>query len=204
MTLTLPRFTADLRPGALPTGAVEGLYVHVPFCFHKCHYCDFYSITRQTPDRMERFVDRILIEAGQWNTASGPVVQPRTVFFGGGTPSLLPIEAMRRLIKGLRERFDFSELTEWTIECNPATVDLAYCQTLRESGIDRLSFGAQSFHRPDLVALERHHDPDDVPRSLESARKAGFSRLNLDLIFAIPGQTLDSWSRTLETAIALN
>src|SRR5215203_3833425 len=84
----------------LPAAEVPGLYVHVPFCFHKCHYCDFYSITRQTPERMTRFVDLILREADGWLDARrGPTVLPRTVFFGGGTPSLLPLEQMRRLLR---------------------------------------------------------------------------------------------------------
>src|SRR2546430_8221702 len=88
----------------LPRTDVPGLYVHIPFCFHKCHYCDFYSITRQTPERMTRFVDLILREADLWRGRC----RPETIFFGGGTPSLLPLEQMRRLIIGLRERFDLS------------------------------------------------------------------------------------------------
>jgi oxygen-independent coproporphyrinogen III oxidase len=199
----LPLLVTPL-PTLLPAVAVDALYVHVPFCFHKCHYCDFYSITRQTPDRMERFVDRILREADQWTNAQrGPIIRPQTIFFGGGTPSLLPLEQMRRMVVGLRDRFDFSQVNEWTVECNPATVTLEYCQMLREVGVDRLSFGAQSFQPAELAILERHHDPDDVPRSVDIARSAGFSRLNLDLIFAIPGQNRASWSASLEAALAL-
>src|SRR5476649_2148964 len=90
---------AALTPDRLPAADVPGLYVHIPFCFHKCHYCDFYSITRQDPNRMSRFVDRLLLEADLW-AHTPPVLQPRTVFFGGGTPSLLPLNDMRRLILG--------------------------------------------------------------------------------------------------------
>src|SRR3954471_16113602 len=235
INLGLPR--AAIHPRDLPRATIPGLYVHVPFCFHKCHYCDFYSITRQTPERMTRFVDLLLEDARMWTTPDAPVVRPRTIFYGGGTPSLLPIEQMRRLIAGLRERFDFSELNEWTGEINPATASLEYCQMLRESGVNRLSFGAQSFDREELKTLERHHDPDDVPRSVQLARAAGFSRLNVDLIYAIPahsekgghsslsesarktaafasqkagvtpffsiGQSLESWGRSLDAAIAL-
>jgi oxygen-independent coproporphyrinogen-3 oxidase len=125
------------------------------------------------------------------------------VFFGGGTPSLLPLAAMRRLIRGLRERLDLAAVEEWTVECNPATISAEYCDKLREAGVDRLSFGAQSFNRAELATLERHHDPQDVPRSLDLAKSAGFSRLNLDLIYAIPGQTLAEWSSNLEKALAL-
>jgi oxygen-independent coproporphyrinogen-3 oxidase len=202
MELLLANPTHRLDPADVPRAWAPGLYVHVPFCFHKCHYCDFYSITRQTPQRMSRYVDLVLAEADQWTTS--PVsVRPRTVFFGGGTPSLLPLDEMRRLIKGLRQRFDFDDLDEWTVEVNPATAELDYCQMLREAGVDRLSFGAQSFDPVELKLLERHHDPADVPRSVEIARRAGFQRINLDLIYAIPGQDLASWSRSLDATIAL-
>ena len=193
----------DITPSRLPDVAIEGLYVHIPFCFHKCHYCDFYSITRQSPERMARYVDLLLAEATLWTTGSGPSVRPITVFFGGGTPTLLPIDEMRRLIGGLRERFDFGTVSEFTVEANPATVSLEYCSMLRELGVDRLSFGAQSFDRQELHTLERHHDPDDVQRSLGIARAAGFARLNVDLIYAIPGQSMESWAASLEQARAL-
>src|SRR5689334_16512458 len=103
--MELVQSSVTLRAGEMRGGAAPGLYVHVPFCFHKCHYCDFYSITRQTPERMKLFVDLILAEAEQWGR-SKVRVEPKTVFFGGGTPSLLPLEEMRRLVRGLRERFD--------------------------------------------------------------------------------------------------
>jgi oxygen-independent coproporphyrinogen-3 oxidase len=204
MPTLLAPFSADLRPQLLPAGDVEALYVHVPFCFHKCHYCDFYSITRQSPQRMTRYVDLVLREADRWTEdAEGPTARPRTIFFGGGTPTLLPVAQMRRLILGLRERFDFSAASEFTVEANPATLSDEFAAMLREVGVDRLSFGAQSFDRDELKTLERHHDPDEVPRSLQIARGAGFARLNLDLIFAIPGQTLERWADNLERAIAL-
>jgi oxygen-independent coproporphyrinogen-3 oxidase len=190
--------------GALPAGPIEGLYVHVPFCFHKCHYCDFYSITRQTPERMNRFVDLLLAEAGQWEK-SRPVdlLRPRTIFFGGGTPSLLPLESMDRLLGDLPRWFDLSQVDEWTVEVNPATASLDYCRMLKERGVTRLSLGAQSFNPSELATLERHHDPDDVPRSIDLARRAGFDRLNVDLIYAVPGQSVASWAASLESALEL-
>jgi oxygen-independent coproporphyrinogen-3 oxidase len=195
--------TPPLTPAALADVSVPGLYLHVPFCFHKCHYCDFYSITRQGEQRMTRFVELLLREAELWTANPGPRVQPKTIFFGGGTPSLLPLDQMKRLINGLRQRFDLSAAEEWTVEANPATVSLEYCAMLREAGVDRISFGAQSFNRGDLATLERHHDPADVPRSIELARAAGFERVNVDLIYGIPGQDLASWRESLEAAIAL-
>jgi len=195
---------APALPPRLAGVDVPGLYVHVPFCFHKCHYCDFYSITRQTPQRMKRFVDLLLAEAAGWSAeARGPRLRPTSIFIGGGTPSLLPIEQMSRLLSGLRQCFDLSAVEEWTVECNPATVTLDYCRMVRGMGVDRLSFGAQSFVPAELRMLERHHEPQDVPRSLEVARQAGFTRLNLDLIFAIPGQDMASWRQSLHHAVSL-
>ena len=206
MSVALPLIVAERR-GAnlrmLPAGVIDALYVHVPFCFHKCHYCDFYSITRQTPQRMAAFVDRLFREADLWLDADHLAIRPRTIFFGGGTPSLLPIDQMNRLLAGLAARFDLSAVDEWTVEVNPATADADYLAMLRANGVDRLSFGAQSFDRRELALLERHHDPDDVARSVDLARSAGFERINLDLIFAVAGQTMESWSRSLEAAIAL-
>jgi oxygen-independent coproporphyrinogen-3 oxidase len=188
----------------LPRAQVAGLYVHIPFCFHKCGYCDFYSITRQSAQRMERFVDLLLREAEGWARWNGDeLLRPGTVFFGGGTPSLLPLDSMRRLILGLKERMDFSGCVEWTVEVNPATVSEDYCRMLRECGVSRLSMGAQSFDRAELKLLERHHEPEDVGRSLQMARGAGFERINVDLIYAIPGQSVDGWMRNLEKAIEL-
>jgi oxygen-independent coproporphyrinogen-3 oxidase len=194
--------TESLNPSSLPAAQITGLYVHIPFCFHKCHYCDFYSITRQTPDRMSRFVDLILREADFWTDAP-QTLRPRTVFFGGGTPTLLPAPEMRRLIDGLRERFDFANLIEWTVEANPATVTREYADTLAAAGIDRISMGAQSFNPAELAVLERNHNPDDVPQSLVIIKSSGIARLNLDLIYAIPGQNMKSWLESLERAIAL-
>jgi len=186
----------------LPAGySCPALYVHVPFCFHKCHYCDFYSITRQTPERMEKYVELVLREADHWRT-SRFALRPRTIFVGGGTPTLLPREQMRRLIVGLQARFDFAGCDEFTIEANPATVDADYCRMLKSLGVNRLSLGAQSFNPAELAILERHHQPVQVEESLHLARSAAFARINFDLIFGIPGQTMASWQNSLQRAIA--
>lgn len=194
---------AALNPRALPSVEVSSLYLHIPFCFHKCHYCDFYSITRQTPDRMARFVDLILRELDGWLEARQQAIRPRTIFFGGGTPSLLPIGSMRQLLTGLATRLDLSGLCEWTVEVNPATADLAYLQMMRGLGVNRISSGAQSFVPAELATLERHHAPPDVERSVALCREAGYRSINIDLIYAIPGQTLESWELSLRRAIEL-
>lgn len=192
-----------LDRAALPAIQPAGLYVHVPFCFHKCHYCDFYSITRQTHQRMARFVDLLLAEASLWRD-SPLALRPQTLFFGGGTPSLLPRDEMARLIEGLHQRFDLCAVREWTVEVNPATADLEYLRMMRSRGVDRLSFGAQSFEPSELRTLERHHDSADVARAVSLAREAGFERLSLDLIYAIPGQSIQSWRGSLVQALALS
>jgi oxygen-independent coproporphyrinogen III oxidase len=200
----LALFSTELDPLQLPAIEVEGLYIHVPFCVHKCHYCDFYSIAHQSAQRMSRFVDLVLREAELWAGLSrGPKIRPRTVFFGGGTPSLLPIEEMEKLLAGLRKTFDFSVCNEWTLEANPSTIGADYCRMLREHGVDRISFGAQSFDRAELSILERHHDPEDVPKSVQWAREGGIRRLNVDLIYALPGQNMERWMRSLKRAIEL-
>ncbi len=191
-----------LDPQALAPAEVDGLYVHIPFCFHKCHYCDFYSITRQTPERMDRFVELLARELDYW-MATTQIIRPRTIFFGGGTPSLLPPTSMRKLLEAIRARLDPGLFTEWTIEVNPATADLDYLRMLRSFGVDRISMGAQSFHPAELATLERHHQPEQVVRSVALCREAGFERINIDLIYAIPGQTLESWRESLRQAMDL-
>ena len=198
--ISLPLSEPEAALGDLPSAAFAALYVHVPFCAHKCHYCDFYSITRQSGDRMSRFVDLTLGEAERWADRENRFT---TVFFGGGTPSLLPPSEMARLIGGLRERLDLSGVNEWTIETNPGSATAAYFDALAAGGVDRVSFGAQSFDAAELDALERDHAGHDVPASIELARAAGIPRQSVDLIYAIPGQTLASLDRTLDAAIGL-
>jgi oxygen-independent coproporphyrinogen-3 oxidase len=191
-------------PDALPATLVDGLYIHVPFCSNKCGYCDFYSLPDQTGRSMARFVDLCLRELALWVRQSpGPSIRPRSIYLGGGTPTLLPLDLMQRLLRGIPEALDLSCVAEWTIEANPATVSTECAAMLRAYGVDRLSMGAQSFRREDLSQLQRQHVPEAVAASLDVARAAGFRRLSLDLIYAIPGQGVDTWVQTLQAAIAL-
>lgn len=184
--------TPTLRPPA-------SLYIHVPFCFHKCHYCDFYSIV-DTRDRQGEFTDRLMRELGALGDACGrPTLS--TIFVGGGTPSLLAVPLWEMLLRCLRERFDLSALGEFTVECNPETVTPELMQTLRGGGVDRVSVGAQSFNAAHLKTLERWHDPANVFRAVELARAAGITRQSMDLIFAIPGQSLAEWDADLQAAL---
>lgn len=205
-------FAADLLKGLDPPSvAARSLYIHIPFCFHKCHYCDFYSIV-DTRDRQADFTRRLTHELAALAPFAGPL---RTIFIGGGTPSLLRIDLWHDLLACLRDHFDMSAIiahgfapppyraTEFTVECNPETVTPELFLLLRDGGVDRVSIGAQSFDPRHLKTLERWHDPDNVARAVAMARDAGFQRVSVDLIFAIPGQTVDEWRRDLETAISL-
>ncbi|MCK6475358.1 MAG: radical SAM family heme chaperone HemW [Phycisphaerales bacterium] len=189
-------------PGSPGLDRPASLYIHVPFCFHKCHYCDFYSIV-DTFDRQRAFCDRLEREltALAAYSCQGPL---ETIFVGGGTPSLLAVPLWERLLDRLRALFDVaSPRLEFTVECNPETVTPELMAVLAAGGVTRVSMGAQSFDTRHLKTLERWHDPESVPRALEFARAAGIGRQSIDLIFGIPGQTLDDWHRDLNRALSL-
>lgn len=182
-----------------PRADVSSLYIHVPFCFHKCHYCDFYSLV-DTRDRQPAFVARLIDELRALRPWAAPL---RTIFVGGGTPSLLAVPLWEELLACLSSTFDLSQLSEFTVECNPETVTPGLAAALASGGVTRLSMGAQSFDRAHLKTLERWHDPDKVPEALETARVAGIARASIDLIFGIPGQSVADWERDLRTALSL-
>lgn len=197
-----------VRAGERPP--VRSLYIHVPFCVHKCHYCDFYSIV-DTQDRMDVFGDRLIEELKALSPhAAGAAV--RTVFVGGGTPSLLGPERWKRLLGAMHEWFDLSLMKhdpagsgipegEFTIECNPESATPELFDVFVEGGVNRVSIGAQSFHEQHLKTLERQHNPENVFRAIHAARTAGIPRQSLDLIYAIPGQTLDESMADLATGL---
>ncbi len=182
----------------------EGLYIHVPFCFHKCHYCDFYSIVENDAYRHKRFSERMLGEMDALLTlAAAPALAPVSIFVGGGTPTFLDREAWRLLAEGLNRRLDRSRLAEFTIEANPETVEPELFTLLVDLGVTRVSMGAQSFQPALLKALERWHEPASVGRAVRIAREAGIGQVNLDLIFAIPGQDMAALEADLDAALAL-
>lgn len=180
---------------------IASLYLHIPFCFHKCHYCDFYSIV-DDKNRFEIFTDHLIAEL---RAAAPLLTHPiRTIFIGGGTPTLLPEPLWGRLLVAMGQELDFSQLLEFTVEANPETVTAPLLARLRKGGVNRISLGAQSFRTDHLKTLERWHDPASVGRAVKLAREAGLTNLNLDLIYAIPGQTLDQWRADMEAALALS
>ncbi len=175
---------------------IHHLYVHVPFCPKICPYCSFYK-TEAARGGFREFVEAVLAEAAQC-----PVpVQPRTVFFGGGTPTALNSSQLETLISGLQNIFDFSHVKEFTVEMNPATVSPGKAATLRTLGVNRASLGIQSWEPHTLETLGRSHTADMSHRSIEILRSAGFDNLNLDHMFGVPGQTPEDWNRTLDRSL---
>ena len=176
---------------------VASLYVHVPFCARKCLYCAFYS-EPSSGELIDRYVDALIRELER----IAADLRPRTIFFGGGTPSLLNLRQWERIFRAM-DRLPLSGVTEWTVECNPATVSLDKAKLLRSAGVNRLSLGVQSFNETLLDRLGRVHTRQMAYDSFDILRQAGFDNLNLDLMFAIPGQSLEVWRETLAEAAAL-
>jgi oxygen-independent coproporphyrinogen-3 oxidase len=177
----------------------RSLYIHIPFCSHKCHYCDFYSFV-DNRDRQEAFAARLMEELRAISPAADPL---QTIFIGGGTPSLLRVELWTKLLKALHTFFDLSGLVEFSVECNPESVSKELMCELRAGGVNRISMGAQSFQPEHLATLERLHNPDRIPIAMEHTRSAGIDRVSIDLIYAIPGQNISDLESDLDTALAL-
>ena len=176
------------------------LYVHIPFCKQKCRYCAFTSFTGQEA-AYEEYISLLPKEAeARMDEAREPV---RTVYIGGGTPSLLPPALLRRLAEGLSSLYGFSAVEEFTSEANPGTVSAEWLDAAASAGVNRLSFGMQAYQDRLLSLLGRIHRFDSVCRSVELARKAGFANISLDLIFGIPGQSPADWCETLDKALSL-
>jgi oxygen-independent coproporphyrinogen III oxidase len=191
---------AGVTAGGAATGRRLGLYIHVPFCFHKCHYCDFYSIV-DSRDRQGQFVARLIEEI---EAAAELLPSPlETIFVGGGTPTLLAAPLWADLLAALSGAVLRLPGAEFTVEANPETVTPELADVLVAGGVNRVSIGAQSFNPVHLKTLERWHDPRNVGRAVEIFRAAGVGSINLDLIFAIPGQSVTDWVADLDAAIAL-
>jgi oxygen-independent coproporphyrinogen-3 oxidase len=180
-----------------------GLYIHIPFCVKKCAYCDFYSTTTEPP-KIEQFLNAAENEVELY--AQHPVfaqIKFRTLYIGGGTPSLLSAQQIDKLFQKVLSRFHFAKDFEFTIESNPETISFSKLKEYRSVGINRLSIGVQSFSDSELQTLGRIHNSDQAKKCIEWASQAGCDNINLDLIFAIPGQTLNDWQDNLEQAIQL-
>src|SRR5579883_744326 len=180
------------------TQPIRSLYVHVPFCAKKCAYCAFYS-EASNGDTVNRYVAALTLEIEML----GRELRPRTIFFGGGTPSLLNLKQWEQILTAMEELGWTRAVTEWTVECNPATVSLDKARLLRGFGVNRISMGVQSLDEVLLERLGRVHTRQMVFKSFDILRQAGFGNVNLDLMFAIPGQTLQQWRDTLGEASSM-
>ena len=188
-----------MKPERLVMFDNTGLYIHIPFCVRKCNYCDFCSVGIGEGDETltGRMVDALLQEMERVD-----LKDVATVFIGGGTPSVLPVGQMERLLESVRKKMNAAP-EEFTVECNPGTVDEEKLRLFLEYGVDRLSFGCQSALDEELRALGRIHSWAEFLYGYEIARKIGFENINIDLMTAIPGQTVESLTGTLEKVIGL-
>lgn len=184
----------------MSNGSVS-LYVHIPFCRSKCSYCDFNSYAG-LESLIEPYVGALLAEMALWREATQHM-SVTTVFLGGGTPSLLPLAEVERIMAALRQRFRLADGAEVSFEANPGTVDRPYLQRLRSLGVNRLSLGVQSFHDDELATLGRIHTAAEAREAFDTARQAGFDNVNLDLIYGLPHQTMAAWQDTVREAVAL-
>jgi len=183
--------------------APTAVYIHIPFCTNKCHYCDFNSYVLKGQPVME-YLDALEREM-ELTVKNNPPAKVETIFVGGGTPTVLLPDQMERFLRMVRTYFpaDAAEV-EFSMEANPGTTDEDKLAVMKEGGVNRISFGVQSFNNELLAAIGRIHNTDDVYRSIENARKLGFRNLSIDLMFGLPKQTVDIMHATLDAALALD
>jgi oxygen-independent coproporphyrinogen III oxidase len=176
-----------------------GLYIHIPFCLSKCHYCDFYSLTSisAVPD----FLDALFREMEMYRNRFNPF---DTVYIGGGTPSLLSPQQLESILKRARKNFDLISTPEITVETNPADLNQSSLESIRETGINRINIGAQSFDEKILNFLGRRHSVKQAISAVQASRNAGFYNIGLDLIYGVPAQDIESWLGTLKQAVAFS
>ncbi len=171
-------------------------YIHIPFCDHKCIYCDFYSII--TSDNIQFFLKCLKKEISYYSEKYSEDREFISIFFGGGTPSLMEPEYISQIIETIKSKFIVREDAEITLETNPGTVSLEKMKMFRDAGINRISIGIQSFDNDDLKFLTRIHNSETAIRTVNDAAEAGFENISLDLIFNLPGQTKKKWIKNLE------
>ncbi|MDD2360432.1 MAG: radical SAM family heme chaperone HemW [Syntrophaceticus schinkii] len=186
-----------------------GLYLHFPFCLQKCCYCSFYSLPLPQNDQgklAERYIDALEMEISLYAAyaARDHHLELSSIYCGGGTPTVIPTKYLCGVLSRCSSSFCLSDDLEVTVEANPGTVTLEKLQDLRRAGVNRLSLGAQSFLPGELELLGRTHSAVKIVEAYEAARAAGFDNINLDLIYALPGQNLASWRHNLEQALMLS
>ena len=177
------------------------LYIHIPFCDHKCIYCDFYSII--TKDNIIPFLQSLKKEIDYYSEIYSGERDYTSVYFGGGTPSLMEPFYIYEVIDHLRNKFRIAHDAEITLETNPGTVDKKKLKEFLDAGINRISIGIQSFHNDELKFLTRIHDSETAVKTVINANEAGFRNISVDLIFNLPGQTKQKWADNLNKAVSL-
>ncbi|TDW94640.1 oxygen-independent coproporphyrinogen-3 oxidase [Kribbella pratensis] len=213
MPSTLPEGEVAPRDGALPDAAVReaagrplGFYLHVPFCASRCGYCDFNTYTAKElggGGSQATYAETAVDEVRTARRVLGELDRPvDTVFFGGGTPTLLPAADLGKMLAAVRDEFGLAPGAEVTTEANPESVDPAYLEALLEAGFTRVSFGMQSASSHVLRILDRQHTPGRALQAVKEATAAGFEHVNLDLIYGTPGESLDDWRASLESALS--
>ncbi len=181
---------------------IKAIYIHTPFCVQKCLYCDFASYACRDLGVMERYADAVCKEIATGGAVKLPVAFDATIYFGGGTPSTLPVEYIAKIVDALKKYQYWQVPAEATIEVNPGTADLEKLRALRSLGFDRISFGVQSLNDGELKTIGRIHSAEEALQAIAWAKEAGFNRISADLIYALPGQTMESLRNTLEQLIA--
>jgi oxygen-independent coproporphyrinogen III oxidase len=178
-----------------------GIYIHIPFCKSRCSYCDFATDIYRNDAVVERYVDALCTEI---NGYTERLIESDTIYFGGGTPSLLRSDQLEQIVASVRTSFQISSDAEITMEMNPATVTPESLAAFRSSGVNRASFGVQTFDDDDLKLLARGHNADDARNTFRMLRGAGFTNVSFDLIAGLPGQDMGKWKRNLSEAINLS
>lgn len=181
--------------------SIETVYIHIPFCVKKCNYCDFLSFSHSEVHTMTQYIDGLVAEMQLASLQYD--IKAKTIFIGGGTPSCLPELLLQKLLKAVQQYFVSNALQEYTIELNPGTITLEKLQMMKAYGVNRLSIGVQSDKEKQLAFLGRIHTFAQAKEAVALAQRAGFSNLNLDFMYGIPGQTVEDWQSTLAQAIAL-
>lgn len=182
-------------------GPVRHLYVHVPYCHKICPYCSFYKHL-PAEGNLAGYSAALLAEARAWRQGGVPLALD-TVYFGGGTPTLLSSAILSELLPALAEELDFRKVREWTMEVNPRTITPAKAEIMRRAGVTRVSLGVQAWDVPTLETLGRDHAPEEAVEAYHILRAAGFPVVNIDLMFSVPGQSVEVWRETLAKTIAL-
>lgn len=182
---------------------IEALYIHIPFCKSKCNYCDFNSFTCWDIDLQERYIEALKREALFQKKEQTTPIKLKSIFIGGGTPTCLSGGLLVHLLDFIKDSFSIASEAEITIEANPGTVDKEKLEELNKKGVNRISFGVQSFNDKLLKKIGRSHSAKEAYESLKLAREAGFTNINFDLMYGLPGQTLKDWEKNLQKVLQL-